>query len=143
MKQITRSAQETAAFGKKIAGQLMPGDLLLLKGDLGAGKTTFVQGIAEGLKATKSPNSPSFTILQEYNFPNGIFRHLDLYRLDNPDLDSDTLGLPELLTDEQAITAVEWPERLQQMWKRKGRTIEVFFAYGQDEKERTIIYNGE
>ncbi|MDO8512527.1 MAG: tRNA (adenosine(37)-N6)-threonylcarbamoyltransferase complex ATPase subunit type 1 TsaE [bacterium] len=138
MKDITHSAQETVAFGKKIATQLKPGDLFLLKGDLGAGKTTFVQGIAEGLNATKSPNSPSFTILQEYNFPGGIFRHLDLYRLDNPEIDVDTLGLPELLTDEQAITVVEWPERLKQMWKRKGRTIEVNFSYGKKEGEREV-----
>jgi tRNA threonylcarbamoyladenosine biosynthesis protein TsaE len=139
MKEITHSAQETAAFGKKIAAQLEPGDLLLLKGDLGAGKTTFVQGVAEGLNATKSPNSPSFTILQEYNFPGGIFRHLDLYRLDNPEFDHDTLGLPELFTDEQAITAVEWPERLKQMWKRKGRTIEVIFSYGSETEQREIV----
>lgn len=138
MKEITHSAEETSAFGKKIATHLRPGDLLLLKGDLGAGKTTFVQGLAEGLNATKNPNSPSFTILQEYDFPNGIFRHLDLYRLDVPELDSDTLGLPELLTDEQAITAVEWPERLKQMWERSGRTIEVVFLYGEKDRERVI-----
>ena len=138
MKEITTSAQETLAFGKKIAKELKPGDLLLLKGDLGAGKTTFVQGVADGLNATKSPNSPSFTIMQEYDFPGGIFRHLDLYRLDDPTLDSDTLGLPDLLTDETAITAVEWPERLKQMWQRKGRTIEMDFTYGKNEGERKI-----
>jgi tRNA threonylcarbamoyladenosine biosynthesis protein TsaE len=138
MRVVTNSAEETTVFGKKIAEQLQSGDLLLLKGDLGAGKTTFVQGIAEGLSATKNPTSPSFTIMQEYDFPEGIFRHLDLYRLDDPTLDTETLGLPELLTDETAITAVEWPERLKQMWERKGRTIEVIFHYGVGASAREI-----
>jgi len=142
MNKITHSSEETTAFGKKVAEQLKPGDLLLLKGDLGAGKTTFVQGLAEGLKATRSPNSPSFTLLQEYDYPDGIFRHLDLYRLDDPSLDTDTLGLPELLTDETAITAVEWPERLKQMWDRKGRTMEVIFSYGVDSNAREIAVLG-
>lgn len=134
----TGSADETQKLGEEIAGKLQLGDLVLLKGDLGAGKTTFVQGIAKGLNAERQPNSPSFAIATEYKTPNGLFRHIDLYRLDNPEIDIDTMGLPEMLTDEKAITVVEWPERLKQMWERKGRTIEILLKYGEKPEEREI-----
>jgi tRNA threonylcarbamoyladenosine biosynthesis protein TsaE len=134
----TDSAEETQKFGEEIATKLQLGDLVLLKGDLGAGKTTLVQGIAKGLNAEIKPNSPSFAIANEYKISNGIFRHIDLYRLDNPEVDIDTLGLPEMLTDEKAITVLEWPERLQQMWERKGRTIEIIFSYGVSQNQREI-----
>lgn len=136
---ISNSAEQTQKLGEGIAAKLQLGDLVLLKGDLGAGKTTFVQGIAKGLNAELRPNSPSFAIATEYKIPNGIFCHIDLYRLDNPEIDIDTLGLPEMLTDEKAITVLEWPERLQQMWERKGRTIEVSFSYGTGEGQREIV----
>lgn len=138
MKVVTNSAEETQKFGEELSAKLLLGDLILLKGDLGAGKTTLVQGIAKGLNAERQPNSPSFAIATEYKMPLGIFRHIDLYRLDNPEIDIDTLGLPEMLTDEKAITVLEWPERLQQMWERKGRTIEVAFSYGTDPNQREI-----
>jgi len=138
MRVETKSAEETFSLGEKIAKKLVLGDLLMLKGDLGAGKTTFVQGVASGLNASRNLNSPSFTITQEYYFSGGIFRHIDLYRLDDPSLDMDTLGLPELLSDDKAITAIEWPERLKEMWERKGRTIEIRIDYGEQEGERVI-----
>ena len=138
MKITTFSAFETLSFGEKIARDLLPGDLILLKGDLGAGKTTLTQGIAKGLNAKQSPTSPSFTIMQDYVFPNGIFRHIDLYRLQDSKLEIDTMGLPELLTDEKAVTAVEWPERLHNMWERKGRIVEIVLSYGIDPQAREI-----
>jgi len=137
----TQSAEETQKLGEEIAPKLQLGDLVLLKGDLGAGKTTFVQGIAKGLNAERQPNSPSFAIATEYKIPNGIFRHIDLYRLDNPEIDIDTLGLPEMLTDEKAITVLEWPERLKTMWERKGRTIEILLRYKEKTEEREIEIN--
>lgn len=143
MKIETKSAGETFSFGEKIAADLRMGDLLLLKGDLGAGKTTLVQGIASGLKASRNPNSPSFTIMQEYFFSGGILRHIDLYRLDDPKLDADTLGLPELLSDEKAITAIEWSERLSELWQRTGRIIEIQISYGKNEGKREIKTNFE
>jgi tRNA threonylcarbamoyladenosine biosynthesis protein TsaE len=141
MKVVTNSVEQTQKLGEEIASKLQLGDLVLLKGDLGAGKTTLVQGIAKGLNAERQPNSPSFAIATEYKMPNGIFRHIDLYRLDNPEIDIDTLGLPEMLTDEKAITVLEWPERLKTMWERKGRTIEMNFSYVADSNQREITVN--
>lgn len=135
---VTNSAEETQKLGEEIAGKLQLGDLVLLKGDLGTGKTTFVQGIAKGLNAEHQPNSPSFAIATEYIILDGIFRHIDLYRLDNPEVDIDTLGLPEMLTDEKAITVLEWPERLDTLWQREGRTIEIAFEYGEQPNERQV-----
>lgn len=136
---VSKSAEETKELGKKFANELKPGDLILLKGDIGTGKTTFVQGMTEGLGGRKIPNSPSFTIMQEYETSCGMFRHLDLYRLDNLTLDVDRIGLPEILSDPQAITVIEWAERLTVVPDKKN--IEVNFNIGKNENERIIEFH--
>ncbi len=135
---VSRSTEETKHIGKEFAVRLKPGDLVLIRGDLGAGKTTFVQGVVQGLGGVQRASSPSFTIVQEYELPEGLFRHVDLYRLDDPSLDINTLGFPEMLADERAITAVEWSERLDKIWERPGRIINVSLAHGSRVEERTI-----
>lgn len=135
---ITKSAEETKEFGKTFAQNLKPGDLIFLKGKIGTGKTTFIQGLVEGLGGSIVPNSPSFAIVQEYETPSGIFRHLDLYRLDNPNMDADRIGLPEILADPHTITAVEWAERLEKIPDKK--IIEINFKTGQKDNERVIEY---
>ena len=106
----TRSEAETAAVGRALAEQLNPDDVLLLSGDLGAGKTAFVRGLAHGLGLhAEDVTSPTFTLIQEYRAPSVplVLYHADLYRLTPREVDD--LGLDEL--SEDGILAVEWPER--------------------------------
>ncbi len=81
---ITHSAEETIAFGRKLAAELSPPLIVLLCGDLGAGKTTLVKGIAEGFKAARAEDvtSPTFTLIHEYRGPRATLYHIDLYRID-------------------------------------------------------------
>ncbi len=107
----TASAGETRALGARIAAQLEPGDVLLLHGDLGAGKTTLTQGIGAALGIPQSVQSPTFSLVVETRLPGGpTLRHIDLYRLDDPG-ELETLGFDELISDPDAITLIEWPER--------------------------------
>ncbi|MEZ4506804.1 MAG: tRNA (adenosine(37)-N6)-threonylcarbamoyltransferase complex ATPase subunit type 1 TsaE [Thermomicrobiales bacterium] len=107
----TASAEETRALGARIAALLEPGDVLLLHGDLGAGKTTLTQGIGAALGMTELAQSPTFSLVVDTALPSGTtFRHIDLYRLDDPS-ELDALGFEELMSDPVAITLVEWPER--------------------------------
>jgi len=106
------SPAETEACGEAFALRLEPGDLVLLEGDLAAGKTTFVRGLLKGLGGDSTDaNSPTFVVVQTYpcSGPVSALHHVDLYRL--PD-DSEALreiGLEDFLADEEAVVAVEWP----------------------------------
>lgn len=107
----TGSASETRALGRRIAARLQPGDVVLLHGDLGAGKTTMVQGIGMALGTRERAQSPTFSLVVDAPLPDGIvLRHIDLYRLDDPD-ELDALGFEDLTSDDRAITLIEWPER--------------------------------
>ncbi len=104
----TGSEDETSAAGERFAARLKPGDVVLLYGDLGAGKTAFVRGLAKGLGAAPDDvSSPTFTLIQEYRGPVPL-QHVDLYRLKPSEIDE--LGLDEL-TDGTAVVAIEWAER--------------------------------
>ena len=107
------SEDETRALGATLADWLEPGDVVLLHGDLGAGKTTFAKGIAGALGIVDVVSSPSFALVNEYAVPTGgaivkLF-HLDLYRLVETDLDG--IGYDDLLATTNAVTIIEWPER--------------------------------
>jgi tRNA threonylcarbamoyladenosine biosynthesis protein TsaE len=107
----TSSAAETRALGGRIAALLEPGDVVLLHGDLGAGKTTLTQGIGAALGMSQLAQSPTFSLVVDTPLPNGaVLRHIDLYRLDDPS-ELDALGFDELTSDPDAITLIEWPER--------------------------------
>lgn len=111
---ITQSEAETAAVGRALAARLTDGSILLLQGDLGAGKTAFVRGVAEGLGIEPAEvSSPTFTIVQEYRGGRLPLHHVDLYRLAPREVDE--LGLDDL-TLEPGVTAIEWPERLPRRW---------------------------
>jgi tRNA threonylcarbamoyladenosine biosynthesis protein TsaE len=100
---ISNNADQTKEFAKKLASYLQPGDVIALEGDLGAGKTTFTKGLAEGLEITKNVNSPTFTIIKEYKGSMPLF-HMDVYRLENSDED---LGFDEYF-EGVGVTVVEW-----------------------------------
>ena len=106
---ITRSAAETRALGKKLAARLQPGDVLLLEGDLGAGKSELTRGIAAGLGVTETVTSPSFTILNVYESGRCPLYHFDWYRLESSD-ELYELGMDEYLGGD-GIAVVEWPGR--------------------------------
>jgi tRNA threonylcarbamoyladenosine biosynthesis protein TsaE len=102
------SPAETERAAAALAAELRPGDLVLVRGEIGAGKTTFVRGACRALGVTGPVTSPTFTIGQRYETPAGPVAHLDLHRLDSLDEED-----PALLADyvvEEAIAFVEWPE---------------------------------
>ncbi len=106
----THSESETAAAGRELAATLAPETAVLLFGDLGAGKTAFVRGLAEGLGANPSDvSSPTFTLIQEYRGGRLPLLHVDLYRLDDS-REIDDLGLEELGSG--GVVAIEWAEKL-------------------------------
>jgi tRNA threonylcarbamoyladenosine biosynthesis protein TsaE len=105
---VSSSEQETQAIARDLAARLKAGDVVLLSGDLGAGKTAFVRGLAEGLGIDpEDVSSPTFTLVHEYRGGRLTLYHADLYRL--PTAATDDLGLEET-TD--GVLAIEWPERL-------------------------------
>ena len=108
---ITRSADETRALAAKIAAETPNGSVFALDGNLGAGKTVFASGFAAGLGITEPVSSPTFTIVQEYPYAKGMFYHLDLYRIDGPEA-ALAFGIDEYLYASDAISLVEWPERI-------------------------------
>ena len=110
MNVTTHSEAETSAVGSDLARSLTAGSVLLLSGDLGAGKTAFVRGLAAGLGIDPDiVSSPTFTLIQEYRGGRLPLHHVDLYRLQS--IEVDDLGLDEL-TLEGGVTAIEWPDRL-------------------------------
>jgi tRNA threonylcarbamoyladenosine biosynthesis protein TsaE len=130
----TQSGADTIEVGRKLAGLLAPPQLLLLRGDLGTGKTTLVKGIAQALEAADPDEvtSPTFTLIHEYEGtrqgkPVKLY-HLDVYRLEG-ERQLDSLGLDELLT-EDAIVLVEWGEKFKSIRKRATGEIAIASAGG-------------
>lgn len=103
------SEHETKALAKKIGGLLKGGEVFELIGDVGAGKTTFVKGLAEGLSVTDEAQSPSFTISRVYDARDGLqLIHYDFYRLTDPGIMANEVH--EAVSDPQAITVIEWAD---------------------------------
>jgi len=109
---ISNSREETELFAEQFATTLKSGTVIGLYGDLGAGKTCWVRGVARGLKISARVHSPTFAIMNEYKGPNISLAHIDLYRLENAKQIQDT-GLEEVLLNPKGITVVEWLDR----WK--------------------------
>jgi tRNA threonylcarbamoyladenosine biosynthesis protein TsaE len=108
----THSAEETIAFGRTLTELLAPPKLVLLRGDLGAGKTTLVKGIAAAFEAAQEDDvtSPTFTLVHEYRGPRANLYHIDLYRIDTP-RELETLGLDDLRADNNSVLLIEWGEK--------------------------------
>lgn len=131
----TRSAAETRRLGRSIGLHAYPGDLVTLRGDLGAGKTTLVQGLAEGLGVEGHVVSPSFTLIHEHSGRVPLY-HLDLYRLGPQDLAD--LGIEEVL-GASAVVALEWSERLPPSLSGDALEVELSFVDGEDESRRFTL----
>jgi tRNA threonylcarbamoyladenosine biosynthesis protein TsaE len=131
----THSAEETIAFGRTLGGLLAPPKLVLLHGDLGAGKTTLVKGIAAAFEAAAEEDvtSPTFTLVHEYRGPKATLYHIDLYRIDTP-RELETLALDDLRS-ENSILLIEWGEKFPSLTAE--RDVEIFFERT-GETERTI-----
>ena len=122
----TNSAEETIELGRRLAAELKPPRLVLLRGDLGAGKTTMVKGIAEAFHAASQDDvtSPTFTLIHEYRGPEVSVYHIDLYRIDTP-RELDTLGLDELINDERSLVLIEWGEKFPKLVKERDVEIAI------------------
>ncbi len=134
---ITHSAEETVALGRELAPTLTNARLVLLRGDLGAGKTTLVKGIAEGLNAASQDDvtSPTFTLVHEYRGPEVSLYHVDLYRIDTP-RELDTLGMDELLAEPGNLVLLEWGEKFPRF--ERERDVEIRIERS-GEQERKIV----
>ena len=130
---ITKSAAETRALGERIAGLLKPGDVLLLEGDLGAGKSELTRGIARGLGVKETVTSPTFTILNVYESGRCPLYHFDWYRLESAE-ELYELGMDEYLGGD-GIAVVEWPGRCPEAVPDGAIRIRLGMA---GENERTI-----
>ena len=119
----THSAEETIALGRRLAAMLAPPKLVLLRGELGAGKTTLVKGIAEGFHAATADDvtSPTFTLVHEYRGPEVNVYHIDLYRVDTP-RQLETLGLDDLIA-ENSVLLVEWGEKFPRLQRDQNAEI--------------------
>jgi tRNA threonylcarbamoyladenosine biosynthesis protein TsaE len=120
---ITHSAEETIAFGRKLSAELSPPLIVLLRGDLGAGKTTLVKGIAEGFGAARAEDvtSPTFTLVHEYRGPQTALFHIDLYRIDT-ERELEMLGLDDLLAPD-CILLIEWGEKFPRL--QRDQNVEI------------------
>ncbi len=134
---LTTSADETRAVGEVVGAMLLPGDVVSLTGDLGAGKTTFVQGAARALKVEQPVVSPTFTLIREYSGVFPVF-HVDVYRLDNLGQVQD-LGFDELL-DRGGVVFVEWGDAIEALLPESYLRVQLTLPTGGD--SRAILLSG-
>lgn len=142
----TKSSKETIDIGKKIGKCLLPGDIVLISGELGVGKTTLIKGIAKGMNIDLNVKSPSFVIVSEYSGKYKLY-HIDLYRVDGEEIDN--LGLFEFL--ENGVVCIEWADKLKNRLNsienirinietlNKERVIEIVLN-GKDILKRCIVF---
>jgi len=134
----TNSADETIELGRRLALELKNARLVLLRGDLGAGKTTLTKGIAEGLHAASQDDvtSPTFTLIHEYRGPEVNLYHVDLYRIDTP-RELDTLGLDELFAGNGNLVLLEWGDKFPRFVEECD--IEIQIERRGDQQRRILV----
>lgn len=123
---FSHSAEETISVGRKVASSLAAGQLIVLRGNLGSGKTTLVKGIAEGFQAAlqEDVTSPTFTLVHEYRGPAVTLFHIDLYRIDT-DRELMTLGIDDLRSEPGSILLVEWGEKFETIREQADAEIRI------------------
>ena len=117
----THSAEETFALGQRIGREALPGQVYTLIGDLGVGKTVFTQGVADGLGITEPVNSPTFTIVQEYESGRMPFYHFDVYRIGDIE-EMDEIGF-EVYFYGEGVCLIEWAELIEELLPKKRTEI--------------------
>lgn len=141
MEIFTDSAEATQEAGRKLSSSLAKGDVVALKGDLGAGKTTFIQGIAKGLGIKERVTSPTFIIMRTYDAKSSgydNFYHVDLYRLErNLEAEIDNLGLGDIIKSGKSIVVIEWAEKIAGFLPDNTRWINIKHIEG--DKRKIII----
>ena len=138
MQITTHSADETQALGQKLASRLAPGDVIAYFGDLGAGKTAFTRGLAQGLGITDPVTSPTYTIVNEYLSGRIPLFHFDMYRLGGEDELFD-IGWEDYLT-RGGVCAVEWSEQVSGALPEDAVWVDI--ARGDNENDRIITITG-
>lgn len=138
MRRTTQSAAETRALAGELAAGLRVGDVLALHGELGAGKTCFIQGLAAALGVREAVSSPTYTLVHEYAGRVPLY-HLDLYRLRGAD-EALAMGLDEWLEGD-GVTVIEWAERAAEVLP--ARTRHVYLRHGQQADERVVEWDRE
>lgn len=134
----TATADQTGALGAQLARRLVAGDALALAGDLGAGKTTFVQGLARGLGVTAPVTSPTFVLINRYRTPDGrALQHADCYRLQDAPLEMWDAGLGDLLSGDDLVV-IEWADRVPGLLPAEH--LEIHFEY-LDENRRRLTFS--
>jgi tRNA threonylcarbamoyladenosine biosynthesis protein TsaE len=135
---ITHSPEETIALGRSLAASLLPPKLVLLRGDLGAGKTTLVKGIAAAFGAASEDDvtSPTFTLVHEYRGPKANLYHIDLYRVDTQ-RQLETLGLDDLIS-ENSVLLIEWGEKFPRFVRERDLEI-ALERVGENERKIRVI----
>jgi tRNA threonylcarbamoyladenosine biosynthesis protein TsaE len=128
---VTTSPEQTTAFAGRLAERLQENDVLTLEGDLGAGKTTFTKGLAKGLGIKRNVNSPTFTIIKEYQGRLPLY-HMDVYRLDDSFED---LGFDEYFNG-GGVTVVEWAHLIKEQLPHERLAITIL---RKSDQERTIL----
>lgn len=139
MSVILENAEDTVLFGRALAKSLKPGTILALHGDVGAGKTTCVKGIAAGLGISEEITSPTFTLMNTYSVPNsptGIRElvHVDTYRLESEE-ELIRIGIEDYLGDPKTLCIIEWPEKLSRLLQHT-HVIDLSFEHTPDGKRR-------
>jgi tRNA threonylcarbamoyladenosine biosynthesis protein TsaE len=137
---VSRSPEQTRRIGMRLGSLLRPGDLLALTGDLGAGKTTFVQGIAKGWGSTDTVSSPTFVLVNIYTRPDGgRIHHMDAYRIQSA-LEAEDLDLDEMLTS--GVLIVEWAERIDSALPAERLSIQLSWV-ADEQRGMAFIPNGK
>lgn len=141
-KYLTNNSQETFELGRELARALNPGNTILLFGDLGAGKTTFTQGIAKGLGVSDRILSPTFVLIRTHAIKGKISKlnHIDLYRIEKP-AEVQSLGLGEIIEEKDSISVIEWAERLMNYKQKLGYSVRFKHLEG-DKREIQIVPMG-
>ncbi|CAG9623522.1 tRNA threonylcarbamoyladenosine biosynthesis protein TsaE [Sutcliffiella rhizosphaerae] len=134
---ITHSAEETMAKSESLGRILQGGEIILLEGDLGAGKTTFTKGLAKGLEITRNVNSPTFTIIKEYEGRLPLY-HMDVYRLAESEED---LGFDDYFEGE-GVSVVEWANLIQDFLPEERLEIYIYHQ-GDDQRKIELTPIGE
>jgi tRNA threonylcarbamoyladenosine biosynthesis protein TsaE len=134
---ITESAEETIALGRELAKMLAPPKVVLLRGNLGAGKTTLVKGIARAFDAAAEDDvtSPTFTLIHEYRGPAATLYHIDLYRVDTQ-RELETLGLDDLM-GENSILLIEWGEKFPRF--ERDRDVEIALERTGEDRRKIVV----